>query len=115
MSLVSLDTVTDAFNSMVNISSPMTSSTVDESSHTFDAYRTHRSLEKMRTVASRVWENRETSGSFAECKLDDLRTALYLNQRGWHCGAVAIEVDVGIEWELVEAIDRAARRVALDD
>ena len=114
MSLVSLDTVTDDFNSIVHVSTPVTSSgPVEESSHSFDAYGTHRSLEKMRIVASRVWETRAASGSFAECNVDELRTALYLNQRSWHCGAMAIEVDVGIEWELVEAI--AVMSIARDD
>ena len=95
MSLVSLDTVS-----------------VDESSCAFNAYRMHRSLERMQIVARRVWETRATSGSFAGCEVDDLRTALYLTQRGWH-GHMAIEVDVGIEWELVEAI--AVSRLVRDD
>lgn len=119
MTLAALDTVTDDFPSIVQMRTAVTSSgSIVGSSRSFDAYDgygIHGSLERMRTVANRVWETWATSGSFAECEVDDLRTALYLTQRGWHGDRMAIEVDVGIEWELAEAINHASGRLVRDD
>jgi len=70
-----------------------------------DVYRIHRSLERISTVATRVWDARAVAGTFAECELDDLRAALYVIQRGWCSDAL----DVGIEWQLIEAIDAVSR------
>lgn len=116
MTLAALDSVIDDFASIVQIRTPETSSdSIVEFSHTYDGYGIHGSLERMRTVANRVWETWATSSSFVECELDDLNTALYLTQRGWRSGAMAIEVDVGIEWELVEAINQASGRLVRDE
>lgn len=81
----------------------------------YDAYGIHGSLERIRTVAGRVWEVWATGGSLADCELDDLRAALYLTQRAWHHDPMAIEADVGIEWELVEAINDASGGPVRDD
>ena len=85
-----------------------------EFSHTFDAYGVHGSLERISIVANRVWEARAT-GSLADCGLDDLRTALFMTQRGWHLDGAIVETDIGIEWELIEAIDEASGGFVRDD
>ena len=85
-----------------------------EFSHTYDAYGVHGSLERISIVASRVWDA-HASGSLADCELDDLRTALFMTQRGWHSDAGTVEPDFGVEWELVEAINEASGGHVRDD
>ncbi len=80
----------------------------------YDAYGIHGSLERIRKVAGRVWETRAAGGPLADCELEDLRAALYLNQRAWHSDTMAIEADIGIEWELIEAIDEASGGLGRD-
>jgi len=108
MQLAAIDTITEDFPSIVEVPATRASiDTIDECSHTYDAYGVHGSLEQISIVAGRVWEARAV-GSLADCELDDLRTALFVTQRGWHGGDMAIEPDVGVEWELGEAINEAS-------
>jgi len=114
MSLAGLDTMTVDFSSLVQV--PATRASIDavaEFSHTYDAYGVHGSLERISIVASRVWEARAT-GSLGDCGLDDLRTALFMTQRGWHLGGAIVEPDIGIEWELIEAIAEASGGLVRD-
>ncbi|SRR6056297_764645 len=115
MSLAVFDTPTDDFSSIVQV--PAAEASIDsivEFSHTYDAYGVHGSLERISIVASRVWDAR-ASGTLADCELDELRTALFMTQRGWHSDAMAIEPDLGVEWELVEAINHASGGLVRDD
>ena len=115
MELAAIDTRTDDFSSIVRV--PAAEASVDtlvEFSHTYDAYGVHGSLERIAIVASRVWDARAT-GRLADCELDDLRTALFMTQRGWHSDLASVEPDVGIEWELVEAIEAASGGFVRDD
>lgn len=73
----------------------------------YDAYGVHGSLERISIVATRVWDAQAT-GSLADCALDDLRAALFMMQRGWHSDRASVELDIGIEWELIEAINEAS-------
>ncbi len=115
MSLADLDTMTEGFSSIVQVPAPRASiDAIAEFSHTYDAYGVHGSLERISIVASRVWEARAT-GSLADCELDDLRTALFMTQRGWHLDGDVVEPDIGIEWELIEAIDEASGGLVRDD
>ncbi len=100
MQLATLDTTTiiDGFSSI---------DTTVELSHSYDAYGVHGSLERISIVASRVWAAR-AAGALAGCDLDDLQTALFVTQRGWHSDAVALEPDIGVEWELITAINEAS-------
>ena len=110
-----IDTTTDDLTSIVQV--PDHGSSTDriaEFSHTYDAYGVHGSLERISIVASRVWDA-HSSGTLADCELDDLRTALFMTQRGWHSDAAALEPDVGVEWELVEAINQASGGYVRDD
>jgi hypothetical protein len=110
-----MDTVTDDFSSIVQV--PASHATLDsivEFSHTFDAYGVHGSLERIAIVASRVWEAR-AAGALATCDLDDLRTALFMTQRGWRSAALQNEPESGVEWELVEAIHQASGGLVRDD
>ena len=112
MRLAEMDPLTDDFSSIVQVP-PCEASfrTIVEFSHTFDAYGVHGSLERISIVAGRVWAAR-AAGTLAECELDDLRTALFMTQRGWHG---SIELDVGVEWELIEAIDQVSGGLVRDD
>jgi hypothetical protein len=115
MSLAVIDTPTDDFSSIVQV--PAREASIDsiiEFSHTYDAYGIHGSLERISIVASRVWDA-HASGTLAECELDDLRTALFMTQRGWHRDIAAREPDLGVEWELVEAINEASGGLVRDD
>jgi hypothetical protein len=115
MSVAVIDTPTDDFSSIVQV--PDRTSSIDsiaEFSHTYDAYGVHGSLERISIVANRVWDAR-ASGTLAECALDDLRTALFMTQRGWYSDAMATEPDFGVEWELVEAINEASGGLVRDD
>jgi len=115
MSPADLDTMTEDFSSIVQVPAPRASiDAIAEFSHTYDAYGVHGSLERISIVASRVWEARAT-GSLADCGLDDLRTALFMTQRGWHLDGAIVETDIGIEWELIEAIDEASGGLVRDD
>ena len=115
MSLAVIDNPTDDFSSIVQV--PDREASIDsivEFSHTYDAYGIHGSLERISIVASRVWDAR-ASGTMADCDLDDLRTALFMTQRGWHRDVMAVEPDIGVEWELVEAINEASGGLVRDD
>jgi len=115
MSPADLDTMTEDFSSIVQVPAPRASiDAIVEFSHTYDAYGVHGSLERISIVANRVWEARAT-GSLADCGLDDLRTALFMTQRGWHLDGAIVEPDIGIEWELIEAIDEASGGLVRDD
>ena len=115
MSVAVISTPTEDFTSIVQVPADRTAlDSIFEFSHTFDAYGVHGSLERIAIVASRVWDA-HASGTLADCELDDLRTALFMTQRGWHSDAVAIEPDVGVEWELVEAINEASGGLVRDD
>jgi hypothetical protein len=115
MSLVAIDTMTEDFSSIVQVPAARASSDViAEFSHTYDAYGIHGSLERISIVASRVWDAR-AAGRLAECGLDELRTALFMTQRGWQCHGVDSAPDVGVEWELVEAINEASGGLVRDD
>ena len=115
MSPDDLDTMTEDFSSIVQVPAPQASiDAIAEFSQTYDAYGVHGSLERISIVASRVWEARAT-GSLADCELDDLRTALFTTQRGWRLDGVVVEPDIGIEWELIEAIDEASGGLVRDD
>ena len=85
-----------------------------ESVHNYDAYGVHGSLERISKVASRVWEAR-AAGTLADCELDDLRAALFMTQRGWHSDGNCVAPDVGVEWELVEAINETSGGLVRDD
>jgi len=114
MSPADLDTTTEDFSSIVQVPAPRASiDAFAEFSHTYDAYGVHGSLERISLVASRVWEVRAT-GSLADCGLDDLRTALFMTQRGWPLDGAIVETDIGIEWELIEAIDEASGGLVRD-
>jgi len=114
MSLADLDTMTVDFSSLVQLPAPRASiDAIAELSHTYDAYGVHGSLEQISIVASRVWEARAT-GSLGDCGLDDLRTALFMMQRGWHLDGAIVETDTGIEWELIEAIDEVSGSLVRD-
>lgn len=115
MSLVEIDSITEDFSSIVQV--PGGHASVDaivEFSHTYDAYGVHGSLERIAIVATRVWDA-HASGTLADCHLDDLRTALFMTQRGWHHVDMAIEPDVGIEWALIDAINAASGGLVRDD
>ncbi len=115
MQLAAMDTLTEDFSSIVQVPAPEASiDSVVEFSHTYDAYGVHGSLERISIVASRVWDAR-AAGRLAECELDDLRTALFMTQRGWHSDLASIELDVGVEWELIEAINDASGGLVRDD
>jgi hypothetical protein len=117
MSLAVIDTPTDDFSSIVRVPAPLASmERIFEFSHTYDAYGVHGSLERIAIVASRVWDA-HASGSLAGCELDDLRTALFMTQRGWHSDSALLEPDVGagVEWELIEAINEASGGFVRDD
>jgi hypothetical protein len=115
MSLAELDTLTEDFSSIVQVPAPLASiDAIAEFSHTYDAYGVHGSLERISIVAGRVWEAR-AAGSLADCGLDDLRTALFMTQRGWHLDGDVVEPDIGIEWELIEAIAEASGGLVRDD
>jgi hypothetical protein len=114
MQLAMVDTITDDFSSIVQVPGPNSSiDTIVEFSHTYDAYGVHGSLERIAIVAGRVWHAR-AMGALADCELDDLRTALFMTQRGWHC-VDAHQPDIGVEWELVEAIGEASGGLVRDD
>ena len=115
MSAAVIDTPTDDFSSIVQVPDRMSSiDSLVEFSHTYDAYGVHGSLERISIVANRVWDA-HAAGTLADCELDDLRTALFMTQRGWHSDAVATEPDFGVEWELVEAINEASGGLVRDD
>ena len=101
MELATMDTLADDFSSIVQVPAPEASiDAIIEFSQTYDAYGIHGSLERISIVASRVWDA-HAAGTLADCDLDDLRTALFMTQRGWHS-------DVGVEWALVVAINDAS-------
>jgi len=101
MELATMDTLADDFSSIVQVPAPAASiDAIIEFSQTYDAYGIHGSLERISIVASRVWDA-HAAGTLADCDLDDLRTALFMTQRGWHS-------DVGVEWALVVAINDAS-------
>jgi len=115
MTLADFDTIADDFTSIVQVPADRASiASLIEFSHTFDAYGVHGSLERISIVANRVWDA-HASGKLADCELDDLRTALFMTQRGWHADGAAVEPDVGVEWELVEAINQASGGLVRDD
>ncbi len=115
MSVVAPETMTEDFSSIVQVPAAHASvDTIAEFSHTYDAYGVHGSLERISIVASRVWDAR-AAGTLADCELDDLRTALFMTQRGWHSDHMAMEPDVGVEWDLVEAINEASGGFVRDD
>jgi hypothetical protein len=116
MQLTATAPTLEDFSSIVQVPAPDASiDAIVEFSHTYDAYGVHGSLERISIVASRVWDAR-AAGSLADCDLDDLRTALFMTQRGWHChDGRCVEPDVGVEWDLVEAIDAASGGLVRDD
>ena len=115
MRLAAMDTLTDDFSSIVQVPAPAASiEAIVEFSHTYDAYGVHGSLERISIVASRVWDAFST-GTLADCDLDELRTALFMTQRGWHSDAAALGPDVGVEWELIKAINEASGGLVRDD
>jgi hypothetical protein len=87
-----------------------------EFSHTFDAYGVHGSLERISMVAAEVWAAR-VDGRLTACALDDLRTALFMTQSGWHHEGDAVDFGarLGYEWELVDAIHDASGGLVRDD
>jgi hypothetical protein len=110
-----MDTPTDDFSSIVQVPASKASiDTIAEFSQTYDAYGVHGSLERIAIVAGGVWDAR-AAGRLAECELDDLRTALFMTQRGWHRDVAPVDLDVGVEWELIEAIDVASGGLVRDD
>ena len=119
MQPAAMDTPADDFSSIVPVPAREDSiDTVVEFSHTYDAYGVHGSLERISIVASRVWDARAT-GTLGDCDLDDLRTALFMSQRGWHSSGASIDTDpdpdVGVEWELIDAINDASGGLVRDD
>ena len=103
------------FSSIVQV--PDGAASVDsivEFAQTFDAYGVHGSLDRISLVAFRVWEAC-ANGSLAECALDDLRTALFLTQSGWHREETSTELYDGVVWDLVEAIRDASGGLVRDD
>jgi hypothetical protein len=107
--------MTEDFSSIVQVPASQASvDTIAEFSHTYDAYGVHGSLERISIVASRVLDAR-AAGTLADCELDDLRTALFMTQRGWHREQMAMEPDAGVEWDLVEAINEASGGFVRDD
>ena len=103
-----MDTLADDFSSIVQVPAPEASiDAIIEFSQTYDAYGIHGSLERISIVASRVWDA-HAGGTLADCDLDELRTALFMTQRGWHS-------DVGVEWALVVAINDASGGLVRDD
>lgn len=115
MSLVATDSVTDDFSSIVQVPTPEASfDDVVDFSHTYDAYGIHGSLERISIVASRVWDAHAT-GTLVDCDLDELRTALFMTQRGWHHVGDSDDVRVGVEWALVDAIHGASGGLVRDD
>ncbi len=115
MQLAMLETLADDFSSIVQVPAPEASiEAISEFSHTYDAYGVHGSLERISIVASRVWDA-HAAGTLADCDLDDLRTALFMTQRGWHSDAAALEPDVGVQWDLVVAINDASGGLVRDD
>ncbi len=115
MAHADFDNIADYSLSIVQVPAERASTaSIVEFSHTFDAYGVHGSLERISVVASRVWDAR-ASGELADCDLDDLRTALFMTQRGRHADGAVVEPDVGVEWELVEAINQASGGLVRDD
>ncbi|HUS42897.1 MAG TPA: hypothetical protein VMY16_09540 [Ilumatobacteraceae bacterium] len=115
MRFATIDPRAGDFSSIVQVPAPEASiDAIVEFSHTFDAYGVHGSLERIAIVASRVWDA-HAAGTLADCDLDDLRTALFMTQRGWHSVVAASEPDVGVEWELIEAINDASGGLVRDD
>ena len=115
MELAAPNTVTERCPSIDQVPAPRASmDAIMEFSHTYDAYGVHRSLERISIAARRVWDAR-AAGSLADCELDELRAALFMTQRGWHTDGNLVEPDVGVEWELVEAIHDASGRPVFDD
>lgn len=103
------------FSSIVQV--PGGAASVDdiaEFAQTFDAYAVHGSLDRISLVAFRVWEAC-ADGSLADCALDDLRTALFLTQSGWHREESSNELHDGVVWDLVEAIRVASGGLVRDD
>ena len=108
-------TITEDFSPIVQVPAPDASiDAIAEFSHTYDAYGVHRSLERISIVASRVWDA-HAAGSLVDCDVDDLRAALFMIQRGWPGNGRCVEPDVGVEWEIIQAIDTASGGVDRDD
>ncbi len=116
MQLAATATITEDFSSIVQVPAPQASfDSIIEFSHTYDAYGIHGSLERISMIADNVWCARD-AGALDECELDDLRTALFMTQRGWHqFGAATVESPIGVEWELVNAIHEASGGLVRDD
>lgn len=109
--------VNDDWSSIVRVPAPeATFARIVEFSHTYDAYGVHGSLERISMIADEVYTARQR-GRLADCDLDDLRTALFMTQRGWHHpgDAVDIESHLGYEWELVDAIHNSSGGLVRDD
>jgi hypothetical protein len=107
----------DDWSSIVRVPDPAASfDHIIEFSHTFDAYGVHGTLERISWVAAEVWSAR-SDGRLTECTLDDLRTALFMTQSGWHHEGddVDFAARLGYEWELVDAIHEASGGVVRDD
>jgi hypothetical protein len=110
-----IQTADEDFSSIVQV--PDSAASVDaiaEFAQTFDAYGVHGSLDRISLVAFRVWEAC-ADGSLADCALDDLRTALFLTQSGWHRDEASTDLYDGVVWDLVEAIRVASGGLVRDD
>lgn len=112
-------TITEDFSSIVQVPAPQTSlDSIIEFSHAYDAYDAygiHGNLERIAMIADAVWSARD-AGELDDCELDDLRTALFMTQRGWyHHGAATVESPIGVEWELVNAIHQASGGLVRND
>jgi hypothetical protein len=111
------ETVTEDWSSIVQVPAPEASfANIVEFSHTYDAYGVHGSLERISMISDEVFVARQR-GALADCELDDLRTALFMTQRGWHQAGEMIDVEshLGYEWELVNAIDESSGGFVRDD
>lgn len=114
MSFAAVSPSTEDFSSIVQVPARATHDDIVEFSHTYDAYGIHGSLERISMIAADVWRAR-AAGTLHTCELDDLRTALFMTQSGWHHGTARDEAPIGVEWELVDAIHAASGGLVRDD
>lgn len=88
---------------------------VAEFANTFDAYGAHGTLDRISLVANDV-AGAHLSGVLVQCRLDDLRTALFMTQQCWsdrrRGGDTAVS---GYERALLDAIRHVSGGLVSDD
>jgi hypothetical protein len=87
---------------------------LSEFATTYDAYGVHGTLDRISLIANDV-AGAHLAGGLMGCRLDDLRTALFMTQQCWSQGRDEEGRRSGYVWALVDAIRELSGGLVRDD